>query len=283
MMGQRAPELQGLRGTCVHFRELCLAAASPKTDGVLERKTAKETALRPASSAWLEPGTNVTHTETAQQLRDPKNYGCRAEAHEGRGWRGPHGRPGQTHWPASPSALPVVPVRVCRPVHTALPVPSVPGAPYQILRLHKPSHSGDKLTTFPLSSPSLPAKDKEAEGGRSVFHYLFTPLKGRAACLKKDDGGFPVTEKYCLTTEISCPVWSLPTGSLNLDGCSVSTVQLVWDILYLIRQSGPGEKGKQNRPQLLPKRRTAKTLPSGRRGQNPLGACQQMKGLQEAG
>ena len=92
-MGQRAPELQGLRGTCVHFRELCLAAASPKTDGVLERKTAKETALRPASSAWLEPGTNVTHKETAQQLRDPKNYGCRAEAHEGRGWRGPERRP----------------------------------------------------------------------------------------------------------------------------------------------------------------------------------------------
>jgi hypothetical protein len=42
-------------------------------------------------------------------------------------------------------------------------------------------------------------------------------------------------------------------------------------------------RAREARPQLLPKRRTAKTLASGGRGQNPLGACQQTKGLQEAG
>lgn len=110
----------------------------------------------------------------------------------------PRGRPGQRHWPASPSALPAVPaaVRACRPLSTQ-PCPFHLSREHCIrfLRVRKPSHSGDKLTTFSLSSPSFSAKDKEAEGGRSIFYYLFTQLKGRAACLKKDDGGFPVNVK----------------------------------------------------------------------------------------
>lgn len=68
MWWQRGPRTAGSEGNIVcTFVSSAGSSVTLKTDGVLERKTAKETALRPASSAWLEPGTNVTHTETAQQ------------------------------------------------------------------------------------------------------------------------------------------------------------------------------------------------------------------------
>ena len=88
---------------------------------------------------------------------------------------------------------------------TALLIRSTPMSTIiKFLGLLKPSHSRDKLTTL-FSSSSYLAEDKEAEGGKSIFYYLFTRLKGRVACFKKKDyGGFTVhCEKYYFTTEIS--------------------------------------------------------------------------------
>lgn len=103
--------------------------------------------------------------------------------------------------PRSPASLPGL-HRLCgEPADpwglftTALPVPSVPEALHQISQASQALSLWGQANYLSFSSPSFPDKDKEAEGGRSIFYCLFTQLKGRAACLKKDDGGFPVNVK----------------------------------------------------------------------------------------
>lgn len=99
----------------------------------------------------------------------------------------------------------------------------------------------------------------------------------------KDYGGFTVhCENYYFTTEISNPTRELTYRVFKLRPLVLSQQhRLVWDILYHIRQSGPREKGKQNSPRLLPKRRMAKTLPSGGADRKSLDALQQIKGLHQ--
>lgn len=153
------PRTAGSEGTRVHFRELCLAAASPKTSGVLERRRRQ----RDCSQAGFFnlAGTRHKrdpHRDSPAAAGSTRTTGARAERTRGERLEAPRGLDRRTG-PASPSALPWSPVSLPAPVHTALPVPSVPGAPYQILRLHKPSHSGGQANYLSPFFPFFSAKD----------------------------------------------------------------------------------------------------------------------------